>query len=100
MEQLNPERFKFWDTEVGEHNDQFHHMILNVNKHRFPMESADETINQYVTTTTVLVAGAIGDYACYEGVGSPEWVRDHGNKLTYDQARQCFVGLEERRYRR
>jgi len=95
MTELNPERFKFWDTEVGKQAEQFQGMILNIHKHRYVAEGEGGFI-----ATIVLVAGSMGDYAAYEGVGSPEWIKHHGTKLTFKQAQQCFMGLEEKRYRR
>jgi hypothetical protein len=49
----------------------------------------------------VLVAGAIGDYAAYCGIGTPEWVRDHGNKISFEEACCHFPGgqLEREKYR-
>lgn len=47
----------------------------------------------------VLVSGSIGDYAVYLGVGHPAWVREHGNKLSFDDAAGLFPGLVEGRYR-
>lgn len=47
----------------------------------------------------VLSTGGIGDYAVYLGAGSAEWVRDHGAKLTFEQAKGLFPRLEGRRYR-
>lgn len=54
-----------------------------------------------VDITVVLVAGAIGDYAAYAGMGEPEWIAQHGDKLSFAEACVHFpVGLEEARYRR
>lgn len=51
--------------------------------------------------TVVLVAGAIGDYAAYAGMGEPQWVAQHGDKIPFAEACIHFpVGLEEDRYRK
>ncbi len=34
----------------------------------------------------VLVKGDIGDYACYVGIGDPEWVAKHGDKISFEEA--------------
>jgi hypothetical protein len=47
----------------------------------------------------VLVSGSIGDVAVYLGVGSAEWVADHGAKAPFALARGFFPKLEERLYR-
>jgi len=91
----------FWNTEP--HTPQaaeFHGQILNSHNERFPMQSDDPNVYKYIVVTTVLVAGAVGDYACYQAVGDPDWVKEHGNKLTFREAQEHFMGLEERRYRR
>ena len=50
--------------------------------------------------TVVLVAGEIGDYAAYIGIGSPEFVKNHGDKLSFTEANIHFCGqLEEEKYR-
>jgi hypothetical protein len=52
-------------------------------------------------TRTVLVAGDIGDYACYVGHGTPEWVARHGDKISFEEACLHFPGgqLEKEKYR-
>ena len=47
----------------------------------------------YVEFIVVLTRGFIGDYAAYAGKGSPEWVRDHGDKLSYRMACGHFPDL-------
>lgn len=47
----------------------------------------------------VLVSGAIGDYACYAGYGSPEWVARHGEKVSFAHARAIFPTIDQSRYR-
>ena len=50
-------------------------------------------------TVVVLVAGEIGDYACYIGHGTPEWVAQHGNKISFIEARCHFPSLKADGYR-
>ncbi len=52
-------------------------------------------------TLAVLVAGRIGDYACYVGHGTPEWVAQHGDKISFEEASCHFPGnqLQRVRYR-
>lgn len=47
----------------------------------------------------VLLSGGVGDYSVYVGVGSAEWVADHGNKVPFEVAKLAFPGIEEARYR-
>lgn len=90
----------FWDIERGDDGSEFHGQVLAINKRRFVKEpDMDDPAVPYVIVSTVLVAGAVGDYAAYEGIGNPEWIKEHGNKLTYDEARERFSGLGEKRYR-
>ena len=53
------------------------------------------------TVRVVLVAGDIEDYAAYCGIGSPEWVAQHGDKLSFAEACCHFPGgqLSEEKYR-
>jgi hypothetical protein len=48
-------------------------------------------------TLAVLVQGDIGDYACYVGHGTREWVRDHGDKISYEEACCHFPGGQLKR---
>lgn len=52
-------------------------------------------------TLAVLVAGEIGDYACYVGHGEPEWVARHGDKISFEEACCHFPGgqLDRELYR-
>jgi hypothetical protein len=71
--------------------------IINVNTRTYPNMN---DMNEGVTVHAVLVAGDIGDYACYVGSGSPEWVARFGDKISFKEATCHFpVGLEEGRYR-
>ncbi len=47
----------------------------------------------------VLVAGRIGDYACYVGIGDAEWIKAHGDKIRFEEAKCHFPGIEKSRYR-
>lgn len=47
----------------------------------------------------VLVRGGIGDVAAYIGIGDAEWVADHGNKLSVDDAVAMFPSIDRARYR-
>ena len=52
-----------------------------------------------IILTTVLVAGQVGDYACYTGYGTKEFVAEQGDKLSFDEARCYFPGIEKEKYR-
>jgi hypothetical protein len=68
---------------------------MRVPYYRYRVEEEDPDFMRRV----VLVAGAIGDYTVYEGIGPAEWVRDYGNKLPWPFAQVWFPWLEERLYR-
>lgn len=70
--------------------------ILSVNVRYYPNQ---EDIESPVRVVTVLVAGAIGDYAAYSGNGSPEWVARFGDKISFQEAARQFSPLEESKYR-
>jgi hypothetical protein len=80
-------------------------------------EAADETIiatstlhipGPYVAgnltpITVVLARGKLDDYAAYIGVGtSKDFVRNYGNKLSFEMARGFFshLSLDEAHYRK
>lgn len=70
------------------------HEILNVNRRSYPDPFGRRA------STAVLVSGSIGDYAVYIGIGEAEFVRDHGDKLSFEEACCHFPhGLERERYR-
>jgi hypothetical protein len=75
--------------------------ILSVNERWYPVGGAHGMDRQPVTV--VLVAGTIGDYAAYIGIGSKEHAEDiarHGDKISYAEACCHFpIGLERERYR-
>lgn len=48
-------------------------------------------------TVAVLVSGEIGDYACYVGHGTPQWVKDHGDKIRFEEACCHFPGGQLKR---
>lgn len=73
--------------------------ILGTNRRTYPMQVGD--MPGAVDVTVVLVAGAVGDYAAYVGVGEDQWIARFGNKLSFEEASLHFpMGLEEKRYRR
>ena len=77
--------------------------ILGVNARTYPMQrgTGDDWELNPPTVLVVLVAGEIGDYAAYAGIGSREWVARHGDKIPFDEACVHFPGgqLERARYR-
>jgi len=87
--------------------------VLAINRRTYPSAAthsaldAGEPVDGFVmrqlqeqaTVTVVLVSGAIGDYAAYVGFGVPEWVARFGDKLSFEEARCHFPGIEEKRYR-
>jgi len=92
--------------------------ILGVNTQYYPMQGelcgdakhtpshlddfdGDSWCDNPPPTVAVLVEGDIGDYACYVGHGTPEWVARHGKKIGFKEACCHFSGgqLEKARYR-
>lgn len=70
--------------------------ILSINKRMYPDQH-----HRNIEITAVLVAGAIDDYAVYIGIGTPQWVAKHGNKISFDEACIHFpCGLEKEKYRK
>lgn len=69
--------------------------ILSINKHNYATQAGG-----FVEVTVVLVAGEIGHYAAYIGVGPLEWIMRFGDKISYHEACIHFVGLQEDKYRR
>lgn len=69
--------------------------ILGINERYYPSQSG---LGCY-GITTVLVGGAIGDYAAYSGHGIPSWVAKHGDKISFREASCHFPGIEEENYR-
>lgn len=71
--------------------------ILNVNNVCYPSETDEKG---YVKISAVLVEGIIGDYAVYIGQGSPEFIANRGDKLSFEEALCHFPGLKKENYRR
>ena len=72
--------------------------ILGVNSRHYPTEGPGGVHNMDPPATrAVLVAGAIGDYACYVGNGSPEWVARFGDKISFEEACCHFPGGQIKR---
>ena len=79
--------------------------ILGNNTRTYPMQrepGSDEWAINPPSVVVVLVAGDIGDYAAYCGIGTPDWVARHGDKISFEEACIHFPGgqLEEGRYRK
>ena len=72
--------------------------ILGINKRCYPDEYEP---GLGAEITVVLVAGRIGDYAAYVGHGSPEWIAEHGDKISFREACVHFPGgqLKKELYR-
>jgi len=68
--------------------------ILCVNIRHYPTEDVSSPPPQ---VTVVLVAGDIGDYAAYAGIGSDEFVAQLGNKISFDEACCHFPGGQLKR---
>lgn len=68
--------------------------IVNVNRRGIPSQ-----FGPTVTVTAVLTEGVAGDHAAYIGIGNPEFVARQGNKLSYAEACEHFIGLKEENYR-
>jgi hypothetical protein len=75
--------------------------ILGVNKRYYP--TAGDGVMGFnedpPPVVAVLVAGDIGDYACYVGLGEPIWVAQHGNKICFQEAVVQFPTIEKENYR-
>lgn len=84
--------------------------MLGVNRRSYPtqrgcpgtdpmVDYVDDWSTRPPPTVAVLVAGEIGDYACYIGHGEPEWVARCGDKLSFTEAQVHFPGIEKGKYR-
>lgn len=76
--------------------------IIGCNERWYMPESEPDKCDgsRMVCVRTVLVEGCIGDYAAYQGIGSREYVRDHGDKVSFKEAQVHFCGsLEVEKYR-
>lgn len=73
--------------------------ILSVNERWYPTPNGLDRR----PVTVVLVAGAIGDYAAYVGIGTKDdalGIAAHGDKLSFTEATCHFpVGLSKENYR-
>ena len=81
-------------------NDTSKGQILGVNKRWYGHLPCNSALSgEYVTT--VLVAGAIGDYAAYTGLGeSVGLIAQFGDKISFEEACVHFPsGLERSKYR-
>ncbi len=63
--------------------------ILSTNIRYYPTQSGLGCCS----ITTVLVGGAIGDYAAYSGNGTPGWVAQFGDKISFREASCHFLGI-------
>jgi len=71
--------------------------ILAKNERYYPTQ---HSLLEPICVKVVLVAGAIGDYAAYAGIGSDEFVASNGDKISFDEAQIHFpIGLEREKYR-
>ena len=68
------------------------HKIIGVNERWYPCQNG-----MCGATLVVLVEGQIGDYAAYAGHGSKEWVADHGDKVSFEEACIHFPGGQLRK---
>ena len=69
--------------------------IICVENKSYPSENSG-----YANISIVLVEGQIGDYATYIGQGSPEWIAQNGDKLSFNAAKIHFpIGLDKNKYR-
>jgi len=74
--------------------------IIGVDRYSIPTEQTKWCKTSSVDVVVVLVAGEIGDYAAYRGIGTPEWVMRFGDKISFDRANIHFCGqLEKEKYR-
>ena len=73
--------------------------IIGVNTRCYPSENP--AVDGEIETRAVLVEGEIGDYACYVGHGSPEFVKRLGNKISFEEACCHFPSgqLKKEKYR-
>lgn len=74
--------------------------VLGVNERWYPVGGSNGMERRPVTA--VLVAGSIGDYAVYVGIGGREHAQDiarFGDKLSFQEAQRQFPGIAEDHYR-
>ena len=58
--------------------------ILGTNARCYPDENGPEG-RMESEVKVVLVAGDVGDYAAYAGIGSEEWVGRRGDKISFEE---------------
>jgi len=70
--------------------------IIGVNERCYPSMDGRE-----IKLLAVLVTGGAGDYACYVGYGTKEWVARFGDKVSFKHASGHFPGgqLKKELYR-
>ena len=74
--------------------------IIGQNKRCYPAQNPLLEFPSDVEITVVLVEGDIGDYAAYVGIGDPQWIAAHGNKISFKEAQVHFCDqLEKDKYR-
>ena len=73
--------------------------IINTYTPLLPMENDDGGID-YIILNAVLTEDYHGLKAVYLGVGSDEFVKDKGQKLTYKRALNYYPQLKEEEYRK
>jgi hypothetical protein len=75
--------------------------IIGVNERWYPVGGSHGM--ERAPVTVVLVAGSVGDYAAYAGVGGKEHAQDiaaNGDKISFTEACCRFpIGLERAKYR-
>lgn len=74
--------------------------IIGTNKRCYPDENGkDGRMNTHVAV--VLVEGSREDYSAYVGIGSPEWIAQFGDKISFEEACIHFPGgqLKKELYR-
>ena len=75
--------------------------VLGVDEKFYPMEADGGAIVVGPGLKAVLVQGEIGDYACYVGFGNADFVAQHGDKISFEEACVHFPGgqLKRKKYR-
>lgn len=81
--------------------------ILSINRRHYPTQASfmpdraavEDWCADPPGIVTVLVEGDIGDYAAYSGIGEPEWVARHGDKIGFEEAAVHFLGIKRENYR-
>ncbi len=69
------------------------HGILGVNSRTYrDLTSSNPAYAGEVTLRWVLKEGSIGDYACYCGLGDPDCIARHGDKVSFEEACVHFPG--------